>query len=160
MDGDKRSSEKIKSDKSSEKMIQVSDNISGFEVEVPGGHHDWVSESGISEETPLLSGSGSVKSPTPRPGSGGSGAPADRYRRVWVVFYMLGMTTLLPWNFFIAVNDYWNYKFRDVAHNSSHNQLQKEFTSYSGTVLQCYFTLCCLCCLHIHQDQLIFSNIF
>ena len=43
MDGDKRSSEKIKSDKSSEKMIQVSDNISGFEVEVPGGHHDWVS---------------------------------------------------------------------------------------------------------------------
>ena len=23
---------------------------------------------------------------------------------------MLGMTTLLPWNFFIAVNDYWNYK--------------------------------------------------
>ena len=74
MDGDKRSSEKIKSDKSSEKMIQVSDNISGFEVEVPGGHHDWVSESGISEETPLLSGSGSVKSPTPRPGSGGSGA--------------------------------------------------------------------------------------
>ena len=122
-------------------MIQVSDNISGFEVEVPGGHHDWVSESGISEETPLFSGSGSVKSPTPRPGSGGSGAPADRYRQVWVVFYMLGMTTLLPWNFFIAVNDYWNYKFRDVAHNSSHTQLQKEFTSYLGTVLQCYFTL-------------------
>lgn len=44
---------------------------------------------------------------------------------------MLGMTTLLPWNFFIAVNDYWNYKFRDVENNgTSHTQLQKEFTSY------------------------------
>jgi equilibrative nucleoside transporter 1/2/3 len=29
---------------------------------------------------------------------------------VWLVFYLLGMTTLLPWNFFIAVNDYWNFK--------------------------------------------------
>lgn len=41
------------------------------------------------------------------------------------------MTTLLPWNFFIAVNDYWNYKFRDVENNAtSHTKLQKEFTSY------------------------------
>ena len=47
---------------------------------------------------------------------------------------MLGMTTLLPWNFFIAVNDYWNYKFRDVEHNTTnHTVLQKEFTSYLGT---------------------------
>ena len=41
------------------------------------------------------------------------------------------MTTLLPWNFFIAVNDYWNYKFRDTVTNSSNQtMMQKEFTSY------------------------------
>ena len=32
------------------------------------------------------------------------------FRFCWIVFYLLGMTTLLPWNFFISVNDYWNYK--------------------------------------------------
>ena len=43
---------------------------------------------------------------------------------------MLGMTPLLPWNFFISVNDYWNFKFRDTEQNSTHTKLQKEFTSY------------------------------
>jgi len=43
---------------------------------------------------------------------------------------MLGMTTLLPWNFFISVNDYWNFKFRDPTGNATHTKLQKEFTSY------------------------------
>jgi len=46
------------------------------------------------------------------------------------VFYLLGMTTLLPWNFFISVNDYWNFKFRDPTGNQTHTVLQKEFTSY------------------------------
>ena len=47
-------------------------------------------------------------------------SPPDCYRLVWLVFYMLGMTTLLPWNFFIAVNDYWNFKFRDVTNQERH----------------------------------------
>jgi len=57
--------------------------------------------------------------------------PKDKFLVVWLVFYMLGMTTLLPWNFFIAVNDYWHFKFRDVDSNSTTpTKLQKEFTSY------------------------------
>jgi len=104
------------------------DTISDFEVTPAGGnhnssHHDWISETGVSEDTPLFS----DKSPSSRHSS----APADSYRKVWIVFYMLGMTTLLPWNFFIAVNDYWNYKFRDTVTNSSNQtMMQKEFTSY------------------------------
>ena len=108
--------------------VKMADNTSGFEVEVVSAadHHDWLSESGMSEETPLFSGS-DKRSESARPA-----VPKDKMRRVWLVFYMLGMTTLLPWNFFIAVNDYWNFKFRDIEHNATHTKLQKEFTSYLG----------------------------
>merc|ERR1719232_2552167 len=113
----------------------MADNTSGFEVEVVSATdpHDWLSESGMSEETPLFSGSDRRSESARRP------VPEDRMRRVWLVFYMLGMTTLLPWNFFIAVNDYWNYKFHDVSNTTSsevesskgnQTSLQKEFTSY------------------------------
>ena len=118
------SGEKIRSDDDLDSVINNLDTTSDFEVECPGISgmaHDWLSETGMSEETPLFGGD---KTPPP---------PEDKYRRVWLVFYMLGMTTLLPWNFFIAVNDYWNFKFRDVVNNSTnHTVLQKEFTSYLG----------------------------
>lgn len=31
--------------------------------------------------------------------------PVDRYRLHYLVFYFLGMTTLLPWNFFVTAED-------------------------------------------------------
>ena len=103
------------------------DNQSDFEVVVSSS--DWISESGMSEDTPLFA-NDEDKRPVVK----------DGYRKVWIVFYMLGMTTLLPWNFFIAVNDYWNFKFRDVDNttaiftpstsNTTRTNLQKQFTSY------------------------------
>ena len=66
--------------------------------------------------------------------------PDDRYSLVYLVFFLTGMSTLLPWNFFISLNNFWDYKFRDVNEtfvqsnnsNSSTAQtdLQKTFTSY------------------------------
>ena len=109
------------------------DNVSDFEVDPRGGNshggnNDWISET-MSEDTPLFG------DKPPSPGLRDHEVVVDRWRKVWLVFYILGMTTLLPWNFFIAVNDYWNYKFRnvtDVTNSSNSNQtvLQKEFTSY------------------------------
>jgi len=46
--------------------------------------------------------------------SSGRVAPVDRFRLVYVVFVMLGIGTLLPWNFFISVFSYWMHKFRTV----------------------------------------------
>ncbi|CAK8677588.1 unnamed protein product [Clavelina lepadiformis] len=40
-------------------------------------------------------------------------APTDRYWVVYLVFYILGLGTLLPWNFFITANEYWMYKLRN-----------------------------------------------
>ena len=47
--------------------------------------------------------------------------PRDRFNAVYLVFYLLGMGTLLPWNFFISVNSFWDYKFRDVNATAFHN---------------------------------------
>jgi len=86
-----------------ERQAQM-DNTSDFEVENPGSS-SWHSDSGTSERSPLFGDQGGGS-----PGLREKRAPRDNYKFVWIVFYMLGMTTLLPWNFFIAVNDYWNYK--------------------------------------------------
>ena len=52
------------------------------------------------------------------------------------VFVLVGMTTLLPWNFFISLTSFWDYKFRNVSdslqtnNSTAKTDLQKEFTSY------------------------------
>jgi len=38
-------------------------------------------------------------------------APQDKFNLVYIIFGWLGVGTLLPWNFFITVNDYWKDKF-------------------------------------------------
>jgi len=40
--------------------------------------------------------------------------PKDPYMSVYLIVYWLGIGTLMPWNFFLAVNGYWMVKFRDV----------------------------------------------
>lgn len=61
--------------------------------------------------------------------------PKDEYHKVYAVFFLLGMGTLLPWNFFISLNSFWDYKFRNTSVNSSwicegeKTDLQKEFAS-------------------------------
>ncbi|XP_043801835.1 equilibrative nucleoside transporter 3 isoform X1 [Apis laboriosa] len=69
--------------------------------------------------------------------------PYDKYNLAYIVFYVLGINTLIPWSFFITADDYWMYKFREIHENSSKNinythiqnlekrtDLQASFTSY------------------------------
>ena len=65
--------------------------------------------------------------------------PKDNYNMVYIVFCLMGMSTMLPWNFFTAITIFWNYKFRDVSHKNitanpqfeiEQTDLQKQFTSY------------------------------
>lgn len=41
--------------------------------------------------------------------------PVDKFRMVYIIFYWLGIGTLLPWNMFITVVAYWDHKFRTIA---------------------------------------------
>ena len=67
-----------------------------------------------------------------------SKAPRDRYKLVCFGFTILGITTLLPWNFFITATDYWMFKFRNVTgdynalepHSARRTPLQTFFESY------------------------------
>ncbi|XP_012265405.1 equilibrative nucleoside transporter 3 [Athalia rosae] len=69
--------------------------------------------------------------------------PSDKYNMAIIIFYFLGMNTLIPWGFFVTADDYWMFKFRDIhvnntgRHNYTHtenlerrNDLQASFTSY------------------------------
>lgn len=65
--------------------------------------------------------------------------PRDKYKLVCLGFTILGVTTLLPWNFFITATDYWMYKFRNVntgaynadqVHVDERTPLQTFFESY------------------------------
>lgn len=44
--------------------------------------------------------------------------PQDRYKAVWLIFFMLGLGTLLPWNFFMTATQYFTNRL-DMAQNIS-----------------------------------------
>jgi len=55
--------------------------------------------------------------------------PVDKHKLVYLTFVLLGIGTLLPWNFFISVSTYWNFKYRSI------NETYDEFnaTKEDGT---------------------------
>ncbi|XP_016068295.1 PREDICTED: equilibrative nucleoside transporter 1 isoform X2 [Miniopterus natalensis] len=44
--------------------------------------------------------------------------PQDRYKAVWLIFFMLGLGTLLPWNFFMTATQYFTNRL-DQSQNVS-----------------------------------------
>jgi len=47
-------------------------------------------------------------------GNTNNGVPVDRFRMIYLIFGWLGIGTLLPWNMFITVSAYWDYKWGTV----------------------------------------------
>lgn len=41
--------------------------------------------------------------------------PVDRLNIVYIIFYVLGIGSLLPWNFFITAKDYFEFKLRNTS---------------------------------------------
>jgi hypothetical protein len=85
-----------------------------------------IDDPAINEDSPLLENEFPDRSRSP---------PKDDFNKVYAVFFLLGMGTLLPWNFFISLNSFWDYKFRNVSANSTvtteddKTELQKQFAS-------------------------------
>ncbi|XP_077286819.1 equilibrative nucleoside transporter 1 [Arctopsyche grandis] len=76
-----------------------------------------------------------------------SKSPHDNYYMVYCLFYLYGITSMMPWNFFVTANDYWMYKFRDVTpHNGTisigKTSFQAEFTSYLNIAASIPSTIC------------------
>ncbi|NXV41506.1 S29A3 protein, partial [Uria aalge] len=41
--------------------------------------------------------------------------PSDRFHGAYVIFFLLGIGSLLPWNFFITAKHYWMYKLQNCS---------------------------------------------
>ncbi|XP_059501054.1 equilibrative nucleoside transporter 1-like isoform X2 [Stegostoma tigrinum] len=49
--------------------------------------------------------------------------PVDRFKIVWLIFFALGLGTLLPWNFFMTAIGYFKYQLRDLNVTTDHLHL-------------------------------------
>ncbi|XP_048472367.1 equilibrative nucleoside transporter 3 [Rhincodon typus] len=58
-------------------------------------------------------------------------APPDRFNAVYIIFFFLGIGSLLPWNFFCTAKQYWLYKLSNATdHSPQQNDLGNYFESY------------------------------
>nr|XP_040033875.1 equilibrative nucleoside transporter 1-like [Gasterosteus aculeatus aculeatus]XP_040033876.1 equilibrative nucleoside transporter 1-like [Gasterosteus aculeatus aculeatus]XP_040033877.1 equilibrative nucleoside transporter 1-like [Gasterosteus aculeatus aculeatus]XP_040033878.1 equilibrative nucleoside transporter 1-like [Gasterosteus aculeatus aculeatus] len=44
-----------------------------------------------------------------------SNAPRDKYHAVWIIFFIMGLGTLLPWNFFMTATLYFTSRLREPS---------------------------------------------
>uniref|UniRef100_A0A8C9YNP1 Solute carrier family 29 member 1a n=1 Tax=Sander lucioperca TaxID=283035 RepID=A0A8C9YNP1_SANLU len=52
-------------------------------------------------------------------------APRDKYNAVWIIFFILGLGTLLPWNFFMTATMYFTSRLKDPPTDLPFNQTSK-----------------------------------
>ncbi|KAA0718337.1 Equilibrative nucleoside transporter 1 [Triplophysa tibetana] len=76
-------------------------------------------------------------------------APRDRYNAVWIIFFILGLGTLLPWNFFMTATMYFTSRLKDPNTKPEFNQTANSTVeSVSRNVLESKFnnvmTLCAM----------------
>lgn len=57
-------------------------------------------------------------------------SPEDSYCLVYLIFFLMGIGSLLPWNFFITAKHYWLYKLSNNTHSNS-NEDQRSYLSVS-----------------------------
>ncbi|KAG7492982.1 hypothetical protein MATL_G00019910 [Megalops atlanticus] len=76
--------------------------------------------------------------------------PRDKYNAVWLIFFMLGLGTLLPWNFFMTATMYFTQRLRDPPAETSANLTDNKTAAVIDTrsVLEAKFnnvmTLCAM----------------
>jgi len=66
----------------------------------------------------------------------GNIAPKDPYKLAYIIFYWLGIGSLLPWNFFITVPTYWEFKYRNITEYPDLISFEERNKDYERSDLQ------------------------
>ncbi|MCI4376663.1 hypothetical protein PGIGA_G00191000 [Pangasianodon gigas] len=73
--------------------------------------------------------------------------PHDSYCFVYGIFFMLGIGSLLPWNFFVTAKHYWLYKLNNRSSPTSHQELHTDLSDYLESYLAIASTVPSVLCL-------------
>lgn len=66
--------------------------------------------------------------------------PEDSYNLVYIIFFLMGIGSLLPWNVFITAKQYWLYK---LSNNSSPSGQEEPHNDLSVSVSTNYYAFIC-----------------
>ncbi|XP_060895480.1 equilibrative nucleoside transporter 3 [Labrus mixtus] len=121
---------------------QVQPSLNSSYVPSVGNHH--VSEDEESEDT---SPSASL---LPKQSSAPLAvrySPEDSYCLVYIIFFLMGIGSLLPWNFFITAKHYWLYKLSNNTNEGSDEEQRSPLSDYFESYLTIASTVPSVLCL-------------
>lgn len=67
--------------------------------------------------------------------------PKDRFSVVYMIFYLLGLGSLSPWNFFITASEYFKYKFRNTTMPVHTDYLNPKYETELESMFEGYLTV-------------------
>ncbi|XP_076831038.1 equilibrative nucleoside transporter 3 [Brachyhypopomus gauderio] len=73
--------------------------------------------------------------------------PHDSYNLVYVIFFLMGIGSLLPWNFFVTAKHYWIYKLSNGSSSAGHKELHSDLSDYFESYLAIASTVPSVLCL-------------
>ncbi|KAM7408950.1 hypothetical protein PAMA_002597 [Pampus argenteus] len=74
-------------------------------------------------------------------------SPEDSYCLVYIIFFLMGIGSLLPWNFFITAKQYWLYKLSNNTHHSGSEEQRSDLSDYFESYLAIASTVPSVLCL-------------
>ncbi|KAM6916404.1 equilibrative nucleoside transporter 3 [Xenentodon cancila] len=73
--------------------------------------------------------------------------PKDSFSMVYIIFFLMGIGSLLPWNFFITAKHYWLYKLANSTHRSGDEEHRSDLSDYFESYLAIASTVPSVLCL-------------
>ncbi|XP_006630614.2 equilibrative nucleoside transporter 3 [Lepisosteus oculatus] len=77
----------------------------------------------------------------------GTQRPHDSYNLVYAIFFLLGVGSLLPWNFFITAKHYWVYKLTNASGQTDGQVPRSNLSDYFESYLSIASTVPSVLCL-------------
>lgn len=77
-------------------------------------------------------------------------SPKDSYNLVYIIFFLMGIGSLLPWNFFITAKHYWLYKLSNHSLHNKQGEERSDLSDYFESYLAIASTVPSVLCLMLN----------